>query len=86
MGLWRKKGAWDEEVFKTSFTSFWLKDIFLQSFLLVILSSESEDQDLKKGSSKKLSTKPDRTRPLWEEKVVFSFQGGRVVLSYIERR
>jgi len=61
-----KKGAWDEEVFKTSFTSFWLKDIFLQSFLLVILNSF---QDLKKGSSKKLSTKPDRTRPLWEENI-----------------
>jgi hypothetical protein len=23
-----KKGAWDQEVFKTFFTSFWLKDIF----------------------------------------------------------
>jgi hypothetical protein len=59
-----------EEVFKTSFTSFWLKDVEL-----VILSSESKDQDLKTTS-----TKPDRTRPLWEEKMVFSFQGGRVGL------
>jgi hypothetical protein len=71
-----KKGALDKEVFKTSFTSFWLKDVEF-----VILSSESKDQDLKTTS-----TKPDRTRPLWEEKMVFSFQGGRLVLSYIRRR
>jgi hypothetical protein len=49
-----EKNAWDEEVFKTSFTSFWLKDVEF-----VILSSESKDQDLKTTS-----TKPDRTRPL----------------------
>jgi len=30
-----EKGAWDEEVFKTSFTSFWLKDVEF-----VILSSK----------------------------------------------
>jgi hypothetical protein len=63
-------------LFKTSFTSFWLKDVEF-----VILSSESKDQDLKTTS-----TKPDRTRPLWEEKMVFSFQGGRLVLSYVQRR
>jgi hypothetical protein len=49
-----EKGAWDEEVFKTSFTSFWRK--------------------------------PDRTRPLWEEKVVFSFQGGLVLSIYLNER
>jgi len=53
--------VWDEEVFKTSFTSFWLKDVEF-----VILSSELKDQDLKTTS-----TKPDRTRPLWEEKWFF---------------
>jgi len=56
-------------VFKTSFTSFWLKDVEF-----VILSSELKDQDLKTTSNK-----PDRTRPLWEEKLLFSFQGGRVL-------
>jgi hypothetical protein len=49
-----EKGALDKELFKTSLTSFWLKDVEF-----VILSSESKDQDLKTTS-----TKPDRTRPL----------------------
>jgi hypothetical protein len=58
-GLWRKKARGVDKVLKASFTSFWLKDVEF-----VILSSESEDQDLKTTS-----TKPDRTRPLWEENI-----------------